>query len=148
MDQKPKNSVILLAEDDEDDFLLTQKAFKESRILNELRRVKDGEELMDYLLHRNAYSDPENSPAPVLILMDLNMPRKSGREAIREIKSNPNLKKIPVIALTTSQAQEDVDLVYDLGVNSFIRKPVSFDQLVKVVKILEQYWFEIVRLPQ
>ena len=144
--QRP--SIILLAEDDDDDFLLTQKAFKESRLINHLFRVKDGEELMDYLLHRGSYQDREKFPMPMLILLDLNMPRKNGREALKEIRANAELKKIPVVALTTSQAQEDVNLLYELGVNSFVKKPVSFDQLAKVIKVLEQYWFEIVRLPR
>jgi CheY-like chemotaxis protein len=139
--------VILLAEDDEDDFFLTQSALRRARLLNTLIRVKDGEELMDYLHHRGAFADPASSPTPGVILLDLNMPRKSGREALREIKVTPGLRHIPVVVLTTSRADEDIFRSYDLGVNSFITKPVGFDQLAETVRVLGRYWFEIVELP-
>lgn len=142
-----KPVVILLAEDDDDDYLLTQDAFREAHLLNTMHRVKDGEELMDYLLKRGAYEQALHAPWPCLILLDLNMPRKDGREALAEIKSNPDLRRIPVVVLTTSKADEDILRTYDLGVNSFIRKPVGFSQLVEVVKVLGQYWFEIVEFP-
>ncbi len=139
--------MILMAEDDPDDRLLTQDAFDECRLTNELRFVEDGEELMDYLLRRGKYADPNDSPRPGLILLDLNMPRKDGREALGEIKSDPDLRRIPVVVLTTSKAEEDVLRSYDLGVNSFIVKPVTFDGLVEVVKALGKYWIQIVELP-
>lgn len=139
--------IILLAEDDEDDFFLTQSAFRRARLLNTLIRVKDGEELMDYLHHRGAFAAPASSPTPGVILLDLNMPRKSGREALREIKATPGLRHIPVVVLTTSRADEDIFRSYDLGVNSFITKPVGFDQLAETVRVLGRYWFEIVDLP-
>lgn len=138
---------ILLADDDADDRLLTRDAFEENRIRNVLETVEDGEELMDYLLHRGKYSGDAARPQPSLILLDLNMPRKDGREALKEIKSNPALKNIPVVVLTTSKAEEDVFRTYDLGVNSFIVKPVTFDGMVDVVRTLGKYWFEIVELP-
>lgn len=138
--------VILMADDDDDDFILTQKALKESKLLNTLVRVKDGEELLDYLLKRNEYIEAETM-RPGVILLDLNMPRKDGREALKEIKSNPTLSDIPVVVFTTSKAEEDIYRSYQLGVNSFITKPVTFENLLKVVKTLGKYWFEIVELP-
>jgi two-component system, response regulator len=144
---KGKSVVILLAEDDDDDYQLTCEAFRESNIINTLRRVPDGEELMDYLYRRNAYQDPKNAPAPGLILLDLNMPRKDGRECLKDIKADPALKAIPVIVLTTSKAEEDVLRSYELGVSSFIKKPVTFEGFVEAVKVFGRYWLEIVEIP-
>src|SRR5579884_3616534 len=144
----PKDSiVILMADDDEDDVLLTQKALRRGKLLNNLYSVHDGEELLDYLLHRGAYSDPEKAPRPGVILLDLNMPRKDGREALREIKEHEDLRDIPIIVFTTSKAEEDIYRSYRLGVNSFITKPVTFDSLIDVMQALGKYWFEIVTLP-
>lgn len=137
---------ILMADDDDDDYLLTKKALKESRLLNQLVRVKDGEEMMDYLLHRGRYND-ESLPRPGVILLDLNMPRMDGREALAAIKSNDAIKDIPVVVFTTSKAEEDIIRSYQLGVNSFISKPVTFEGLTRVVRALGNYWFEIVELP-
>jgi len=116
-------------------------------VLNRVYRVKDGEQLMDFLRHRGAYGDQRSSPQPSLILLDLNMPRKDGREALREIKSDPALRHYPVVVLTTSHAEEDVVRSYELGVNSFITKPVTFQGLLEAVRVLGRYWFEIVELP-
>ena len=138
---------ILVAEDDEDDRMLMQDALEENRLANDLHFVCDGEELMDFLLHRGEYSDPTTAPRPSLILLDLNMPRKDGREALKEIKSDPNLRQIPIVVLTTSKAEEDILRTYDLGVSSFISKPVIFDSMVQIIKALGKYWFEIVELP-
>lgn len=138
---------ILMADDDEDDCLLAQEALEESRLVNLLHWVRDGEELMDYLHQRGKYAAPNNLPRPGLILLDLNMPKKDGREALKEIKADPILRLIPVIVLTTSQADEDIYRSYDLGANSFITKPVTFTSLVKVMQTLGKYWFEIVELP-
>ena len=138
--------VILLADDDADDRMLAQDALAESRLANELRSVQDGEELLEYLQRRGRYAEAD-APRPGLILLDLNMPRKDGREALREIKADPALRQIPVVVLTTSKAEEDVYRAYDLGVSSFITKPVTFDGLVAVMKTLGKYWFEIVNLP-
>jgi CheY-like chemotaxis protein len=138
---------ILLADDDEEDLLMTQDALQHSRLGNDLRFATDGEDLMDYLLRRGRYVDPADSPTPGMILLDLNLPKKDGREALYEIKSNPDLRKIPVIVLTTSRAEEDVFRTYDLGVSSFITKPVTFAGLVDAMKVLSDYWFEIVELP-
>jgi two-component system response regulator len=138
---------ILLAEDDDDDYFLTERALKEDRLLNDVNRVKDGEELMEYLRHEGRFAGADGSPEPSLILLDLNMPRKDGREALKEIKSDPKLRHIPVVVLTTSRAEEDVVRSYQLGVNSFITKPVTFQGLVDAMKALGQYWFEVVELP-
>lgn len=139
---------ILLADDSEDDRLMTSEALQESLVLNQLRQVEDGEELMDYLHRRGIYADPASSPRPGLILLDLNMPRKSGHEALAEIKADPLLRRIPVVVLTTSQAEADIVLSYDLGVSSFISKPVSFAALVEIMKVFGKYWIEIVAVPE
>ena len=138
---------ILMAEDDAEDRLLAKEGFEESRLANDLRFVEDGEELMDYLCRRGRYSDPASSPRPGLILLDLNMPRKDGREALAEIKAHPQLRSIPIVVLTTSKAEEDVVRSYNLGANSYITKPVTFDGLVQALRTLGAYWFEIVELP-
>lgn len=143
-----KPITILMADDDEDDRLLTEEAFIESHLANDLHFVKDGEELMQYLFRQGDYADPKTSPRPGIILLDLNMPRKDGREALAEIKSDPELCRIPVIILTTSKAEEDVIRSYDLGANSFIAKPVTFHRLVEVLQTVGNYWFHIVQLPQ
>lgn len=139
---------ILMADDDPDDRMLTQDALDECKVVNALYCVEDGEELMDFLKRRGKFTDPDKSPRPGLILLDLNMPRKSGREALKEIKTDPELCRIPVIILTTSQAEEDILHSYELGANSYISKPVTFDGLVDVMKSLKHYWFEIVAVPR
>lgn len=139
--------VILMADDDDDDYLLTQKALKQSKLLNTLCRVHDGEELMDYLHKRGDFKEGTNCARPGVILLDLNMPRKDGREALKEIKSDPDLRDIPIVVFTTSKAEEDIYKSYQLGVNSFITKPVTFDGLIRVIQALGKYWFEIVELP-
>lgn len=137
---------ILMADDDEEDRMLTKEAFEEVKLVNDLRFVKDGEELMDYLYQKGSYSNPGNAPRPGLILLDLNMPKKDGREALKEIKGDPKFRQIPIVVLTTSKSEEDIYRTYDLGVNSFITKPVSFASLIDVTKTLSKYWFEIVEL--
>jgi CheY-like chemotaxis protein len=143
MNQEPV--MIMLADDDPDDRFLVKEAFEESNLLNPLLTVEDGEQLMDYLHRKAGY---ENAQRPSLILLDLNMPRKSGFEALKEIKTSPELRSIPVVILTTSKAEEDIIRSYDLGVNSFIVKPVTFESLVEKVKELNRYWFQIVELPK
>lgn len=147
MNMKAQSITILMADDDEDDRMMTKEALYDARLANDIRFVVDGEELLDYLTQRGKYSDPETCPRPGLILLDLNMPKKDGREALREIKADPDLRQIPVVVLTTSEADEDICKSYDLGVNSFITKPVSFEGLVFVITTLAQYWFQIVKLP-
>ncbi len=138
---------ILLADDDDDDCMLAQEALAESDGAIDLRLVHDGEELMDYLHHRGNYAIANLAPRPNLILLDLNMPKKDGREALQEIKSNEQLRQIPVVILTTSNAEEDVYRCYELGANSFIIKPFSFQDLVEVMRMINKYWFETVELP-
>ncbi len=138
---------ILMADDDEDDRRLTQEALEEGRIINEVKFVDNGEELMDYLRRQNRFAPPAVAPRPGLILLDLNMPRKDGRTVLKEIKGDPELRQIPVVVLTTSKADEDIYKSYDLGVNSYIVKPVTFEALVDILQTLEKYWFEIVALP-
>ena len=137
---------ILMADDDADDRMLAEDAMKESRLGNSFRCVEDGQELMDYLMRRGKYAT-QDAPRPGLILLDLNMPKKDGRQALQEIKSDPDLRRIPVVILTTSKTEEDVLRSYDLGANSFISKPVTFDGLVDIVRSLGNYWFKIVELP-
>jgi two-component system response regulator len=136
-----------MADDDADDRQMTREAFEASRLANDLRFVEDGVELMDYLCRRNKYADPAASPRPGLILLDLNMPKKDGRQALSEIKADPNLRTIRVIVMTTSKAEEDILRTYDLGASSYITKPVTFAALVDVIATMGKYWLEIVELP-
>jgi two-component system, response regulator len=142
-----KSIIILMADDDADDRLLAKDALAECRLAGDLHFVENGEELVDYLQRRGKFAALGANARPGLILLDLNMPKKDGREALREIKTDPDLRKIPVVVLTTSRADTDIGRVYELGANSFISKPVSFDSLVDVMKTLYRYWFEIVELP-
>lgn len=141
-----KPITILMADDDPDDRELTREAFVESRLANDLRFVENGEELLDYLYRRGKYSDPASSPWPSVILLDLNMPKKDGREALQEIRGEPRFRGIRVVVMTTSKAEEDVVRSYDLSAASYITKPVTFDRMVEVVRALGQYWLEIVEL--
>lgn len=147
MDVLKKPVTILIADDDPDDRMLALEALNENRLTNNLYFVEDGEELLDYLYHRGQYTDPASAPRPGMILLDLNMPRKDGRESVREIKADPELRDIPVVILTTSKAEEDIARTYDLGANSYITKPVTFEGLVEIMRGLRRYWFEIVELP-
>ena len=142
-----RTATILCAEDDADYRLLTRRAVKAARLENDLRFVEDGEELLDYLYHRGKYAEPASAPRPGLILLDLNLPKKDGREALEAIKQDPDLRRIPVIILTTSNAQEDVLRTYTLGASSYIRKPVNMTALVDIISTLGHYWFDLVELP-
>lgn len=147
MENHAKPVTILMVDDDQDDCLLVKEAFEENRLPIDLRFIEDGESLMDYLYRRGQYSDEALSPRPGLILLDLNMPRKDGREALREIRSDPQLRTIPVIVLTTSKEEKEVYRSYDLGANSFITKPVTFEALVEIVRLIAKYWLDTVKLP-
>ena len=139
---------ILLADDDEEDRDLTRDALQNSRLANEMRVAVDGQDLMDYLRREGSYVDPSvDAPRPEIILLDLNMPKKDGREALAEIKADEDLRSIPVVVLTTSKDEEDIFRTYDLGVNSFITKPVTFTGLVEVLRTWQRYWLELVELP-
>lgn len=148
MSHKQKSIVILIADDDAEDRMLVKDALDEGRLKNDIHFVENGEELVDYLHNRGRFTDKDKFPTPGLILLDLNMPKKDGREALKEIKSDPHLRLIPVVVLTTSKAEEDILRTYDMGVSSFITKPVTFTALVDVMKTLSKYWFEIVELPK
>lgn len=139
--------VILLADDDAEDCLLLGEALREIGRDVDLRTVRDGEELLDYLHRRGRYAPPADAPTPDVILMDLKMPRLDGREAIRALKGHPRWRRTPIVALTTSTAQDDIAACYDLGVNSYIPKPVTYRALVEIVKVMSRYWFDVVELP-
>ena len=147
MDKHSRPVTILMADDDPDDRELTREAFVESKLANDLRFVEDGEELLDYLHRRGKYVDPATSPRPGIILLDLNMPKKDGREALKEIKADPNLKCLRIVILTTSKAEEDIYRTYNLGAASYITKPVTFAGMAEVIKTVGKYWLEIVELP-
>ena len=147
MPHKPQSVTILVADDDADDRQLVREAFEEAKVLNDLRFVTDGVELLDYLHRRGPYADPEKSPRPGLILLDLNMPRMDGREALSRIKDDKSLRHIRVIIMTTSKAEQDIVRSYNLSASSYITKPVTFESLVDVVRTLGKYWLEIVELP-
>ncbi|MDH3193443.1 MAG: response regulator [Acidimicrobiia bacterium] len=147
MSQQSKLVTILVAEDDADDRMLLKDAFSESSLVNELRFVEDGEQLLAYLRREGEYADPGRAPIAGLILLDLNMPKMDGREALTIIKNDAVLRSIPVVVLTTSAEEDDVFYAYRLGVSSYISKPVTFEGLVNVVKVLNAYWLEVVELP-
>ena len=138
---------ILVADDDEEDRMLARRALDAARLANDVRFVSDGEELMDFLRRRGRYADPAAAPRPGLLLLDLQMPRKDGFACLREIRLDPELRRIPVVVLTTSRAEADVYRSYDLGVNSFISKPITFAGLVEAMQVLGRYWLQIVELP-
>ena len=142
---KPRLAVILLAEDDPGDQELTRRALEEDVLRVDLRIVSDGEEALDYLFQRGPY---RAAPRPDLILLDLNMPKRNGREVLEVLKASPELCRIPVVVLTTSQQEADIIATYDLGCNSYVQKPVELDQFINVVRKLGNYWFEIVTLPR
>jgi len=148
MNAPSKSSVILMADDDADDRLLAQDALAECKFAGRVHFVENGEALVDYLFRRGEFKDPASSPRPNLILLDLNMPKMDGREALREIKGDPDLRRIPLVVFTTSQADTDVGAVYELGANSFITKPSAFEALVRAMDTLRHYWFQLVELPE
>ncbi len=147
MPAKLESKVILLAEDDADDRMLVTRVLEKELMVRDVRAVWNGEELMDYLKRRGKYAEEESSPRPSLILLDLNMPRKDGREALQEIKDDPDLRQIPVVVLTTSNSEVDVQQSYDAGVNAYITKPARFAEMVDAFRVLHGFWFEVVRLP-
>jgi CheY-like chemotaxis protein len=142
-----KPGIILMADDDADDCLLVREALRENGRHDDLRVVRDGEELLDYLFRRGPYAPPAAAPLPDLILLDLKMPKKDGREALRELKADARLKQIPVVVLTTSTDQEDIKYSYRMGVNSYVTKPVTFRAMVDLMDTLGKYWLELVEPP-
>ena len=147
MTTDPRPLTVLVAEDDPDDRDLTREAFAATGARGDLRFVEDGEELLDYLFRRGRYAAEDAAPRPDLLLLDLNMPRLDGREALRQIKADPDLRLIRVVVLTTSGAEEDVAAAYAISATSFITKPPSYRQLLGVMETLARYWLEIVELP-
>jgi CheY-like chemotaxis protein len=143
-----KESLILLVEDSDEDYESTVRAFRKVRMANRLFRCEDGEQVLDYLFRRGVYSDPDKSPRPALILLDLNLPGTDGRTILSQIKKDPSLKTIPVVVLTTSSDERDISKCYEAGANSFIQKPVSFERYISAIERLNNYWFEIVLLPE
>ena len=139
---------ILLADDDPDDLNMMRRALAKNEWAYDLHTVGDGEELLDFLRHTGKWAPPARSPRPSLILLDLNMPKMDGREALAEIKSDPNLHPIPVVVMTTSTAEQDIFTAYDLGTNSFLSKPITLPELVEMTRALGQYWFDTVKLPR
>jgi len=139
---------ILICDDDEDDRMLTQQALEDAHVSNDIRFVEDGEQLLDYLYQRGEFAgEMGKAPRPGLILLDLNMPKMDGREALKLIKEDPTLCDIPIVVLSTSRLDQDIIRSYQLGVNSFITKPVTFTGLVEAMNVLGRYWLEIVELP-
>ena len=138
---------ILMVDDDKDDQMLTEKALKENGLRNPMRFLSDGEEMLDYLKRKGKFSTPESSPRPCLIILDLNMPRMDGRKALLFLKADPDLKKIPVVVLSTSRSEEDITRSYNLGADSFIVKPVDFNGLISMAESLKKYWLQVVELP-
>jgi CheY-like chemotaxis protein len=147
MAQDAKSVSILIADDDSDDRMLIKEAFDENRIINAIDFVEDGEQLLAYLRREGSYAHLAGRPHPGLILLDLNMPKRDGREALADMKADAALRRIPVVVLTTSKADEDIIRTYGLGVSSFITKPVTFEGLVEITRVLARYWIEIVELP-
>jgi CheY-like chemotaxis protein len=145
---KSQIPLILIADDDPDDRFLIQEAISEADLEVHIEQVKDGQKLIDYLCLNGDYANGKPAPTPDLILLDLNMPCKDGREALAELKFNPKLQIIPVVVLTTSSSPDDIHQTYSLGVSSYITKPASFDGLVKTMKVLVEYWFKITKLPR
>lgn len=137
---------LLLADDDADDRLMAAEALEECLVVNQLETVADGEELLEKLRGTGRY-EGQPPARPDIIMLDLNMPRMDGREALEHLKNDPELRRIPVVVLTTSQAEADICATYDLGANSFITKPVTFDALVETMRTLGEYWIQIVKLP-
>jgi CheY-like chemotaxis protein len=139
---------ILLVEDSPEDFETTERAFRRSGLKNPIYRCADGDEALDYLHRRRGYTDADKAPRPGVILLDLNLPGTDGREVLSEIKNDPNLKQIPVIVLTTSKDERDIEVCYRCGANSYIQKPVDLDGFMKAIERLKDYWFEVVILPR
>lgn len=143
-----RSVVILLADDDPDDREMTRRALEKNQLASEFYTVGDGEELLDFLHQRGRYAPPAIAPTPTLILLDLNMPKKDGREALAEIKEDPRLRRIPIVVMTTSKRAQDISRTYELGGNSFISKPVTLAALTEVTQVLGKYWFQTVTLPE
>ncbi|OGS99269.1 MAG: two-component system response regulator [Gallionellales bacterium RIFCSPLOWO2_12_FULL_59_22] len=142
------SQTILIVEDSDDDYLATVRAFKKANLLNPVKRCTNGDQALDYLLRRGEFSDPEKAPRPNIILLDLNLPGTDGKEVLRAIKTDPDLRKIPVIVLTTSSAEKDIEQCYAAGANSYVQKPVDLVGFIQSVARLTDYWFNVSVLPK
>ena len=143
-----EKNIILLIEDSDEDFYATKRAFEKAGLANTIYRCVDGEDALDYLYHRGKYSDPNSSPQPNVILLDLNLPKKDGKTVLKQLKNDPNLRFIPVIVLTTSYDERDIEYCYEMGANSYVQKPVDLERYLESIKRLQNFWFEIVILPK
>jgi CheY-like chemotaxis protein len=148
MRQNNKPIIILTAEDDPEDRMMIKSALEEARIIEPIYFVSNGEDLLRFLKRKDQYASLSNLPLPGLIFMDLYMPKKDGREVLREIKADPDFQGIPIIVLSVSRSDEDIEEVYELGVSSFITKPTTFDKLVEMMKVIKSYWIDLVELPE
>lgn len=142
------SQIILIVEDSDDDYMATVRAFKKANFINPVQRCTNGDQAMDYLLQRGEFSGPGNAPRPSIILLDLNLPGTDGREVLRMIKADPNLQKIPVIVLTTSNAEQDIERCYAAGANSYVQKPVDLVGFIQSIARLTDYWFNVSILPK
>lgn len=146
-DKTEQKHCILVADDDTDDQFMLKEAFSSLNFDKEIRTVENGEELLDYLSRKGKYSNDASLPFPKLILLDLNMPKIDGRQCLRLIKENPDYCKIPIIIFSTSNNPEDISQSYELGANSYIIKPYSYNELVEIIDIIKKYWFTVVKIP-
>lgn len=142
-----KGVTIAIAEDDHDDRMMIEDALRDCHITNPVDFLEDGEALMQYLRREGPYADLKGTQLPGLVLLDLNMPRKDGREALAEIKADPGLRHVPVVVMTTSRSPDDVAVTYDIGANSYVAKPIHYEELLDVLRTLGKYWLEVVDLP-
>lgn len=143
-----ETQTILIVEDNDDDFFATMRAFKKAELANPVQRCTNGDQALDYLFRRGEFSDPDKAPKPGIVLLDLNLPGTDGRQVLRVVKADPDLKKIPVIVLTTSRARQDIERCYADGANSYIQKPVNLEEFVQAITRLREYWFEVALLPK
>ena len=142
------SQIILIVEDSDDDYMATVRAFQKANLVNPVQRCTNGDQAIDYLLRRGEFSAPGKAPRPNIILLDLNLPGTDGREVLRIIKGNPDLQKIPVIVLTTSNAERDIEQCYEAGANSYVQKPVDLVGFIQSIARLTDYWFNVSILPK
>ena len=142
------SQTILIVEDSDDDYMATVRAFKKANMINPVQRCTNGDQAIDYLLQRGEFSEPDKAPRPNIILLDLTLPGTDGKEVLRIIKTDPNLQKIPVIVLTTSNAEQDIEQCYAAGANSYVQKPVDLVGFIQSVARLTDYWFNVSILPK
>ena len=143
-----ESQTILIVEDSDDDYISTMRAFKNANLVNPVQRCTNGDQALDYLFQRGEFAAPGKAPRPSIILLDLNLPGTDGREVLRVVKSDPQLRQIPVVVLTTSYARQDITRCYDAGANSYVQKPVDFTGFIEAITRLKEYWLEVAVLPK